>query len=176
MRTDSIYILDANTLITAKNLYYQFATFPGFWKVLVDLHQQGLVFTVESVRSEWIRNRNNRNAERDAEEDLAQWVRGEVPRGFFLPVNASDVVRAYREIMTWVHSRSNYREYAKARFANGADGWLIAYALVNSCTVVTLEERAPNAKRVIKIPDVCDRFDVDCVSTFDMLRELNVSF
>ena len=69
-----------------------------------------------------------------------------------------------------------YFDYAKAKFATGADGWLVAYARVHGATVVTNEQSAPDSKREIKLPDVCDQFEVQHKNTFAMLRTLNVCF
>lgn len=57
-----------------------------------------------------------------------------------------------------------------------AAGWLVAYASVEAVTVVTNEESAPDSKTVIKLPDVCNRFEVRCKKTFPMLRPLNIRF
>ncbi|MCY4482820.1 MAG: DUF4411 family protein [Spirochaetaceae bacterium] len=64
----------------------------------------------------------------------------------------------------------------EAKFATGADGWLVAYARVHRAIVVTNEQSAPESRREIKLPDVCDQFEVKHENTFAMLRALNVSF
>ncbi|MDE2795692.1 MAG: DUF4411 family protein [Gemmatimonadota bacterium] len=61
-------------------------------------------------------------------------------------------------------------------FATGADGWLVAYARVHGATVVTNEQSAPESRKEIKLPDVCDRFGVLRANTFAMLRALHVQF
>ena len=78
--------------------------------------------------------------------------------------------------MSWVKHHPTYYEYAKAKFASGADGWLVAYASVHGATVVTNEQPAPAAKRDVKPPDVCDEFGVSRASLFTMLRSLNARF
>ena len=52
----------------------------------------------------------------------------------------------------------------------------VAYARVHGATVVTNEQSAPESKREIKLPDVCDQFGVQHENTFAMLRALNVRF
>lgn len=66
--------------------------------------------------------------------------------------------------------------YAKAKFATGADGWLVAYARAHDAIVVTNEQSAPESRREVKLPDVCSQFGVKHENTFAMLRTLNVSF
>jgi hypothetical protein len=78
--------------------------------------------------------------------------------------------------MTWVQAQNQFSPPAKADFANGADGWLVAYARAKGCVVVTQEVPAPDARRKVPIPNVCQAFDVPFVNTFEMLRALGVQF
>jgi len=75
-----------------------------------------------------------------------------------------------------VQRNPQYFDHAKAKFATGADGWLVAYARVHGVTVVTNEERRPEAKREIKLPDVCAQFGVTYTDTFRMLKDLAIRF
>ena len=162
------HLVDADVLITAKNLYYAFDICPGFWNCLLHHHREGRVFSVDRVRNELLAGRST--------EDLVQWVRNEVPKGFFLPAETADVAQVYTEIMMWVQRHPAYFAHAKAKFATGADGWLVAYAQVHGATVVTNEQPAPAAKKDVKLPDVCDEFGVPRENTFDMLRALRAKF
>ncbi len=168
MMADRTYLVDSDVFITAKNLYYSFDICPGFWKCLVHHHREGRVFSVDRVRSELLAGHRK--------EDLVRWVRDVVPKGFFLPVDTDVVVRAYMDIMMWVQRHPRYFDHAKAKFATGADGWLVAYAQVHGATVVTNEQSAPESRKEIKLPDVCDQFKVRRDNTFVMLRALNVHF
>lgn len=163
-----IYLVDSDVFITAKNLYYAFDLCPVFWKSVVHHHEQGRVFSVDRVRSELLAGRKT--------EDLVQWVRNEVPEALFVGVDTAEVTAAYTDIMVWVQRHPGYYDYAKAKFATGADGWLVAYARVHGATVVTNEQSAPESKKEIKLPDVCTRFGVEYDNTFSMLRALGVRF
>ena len=121
------YVVDSDVFITAKNLYYSFDICPGFWKSVVHHHREGRVFSVDRARNELLAGHR--------EEDLVRWVRNEVPQGFFLPVDSAEVVSAYTDVMLWVQRDPGYFDYAKAKFATGADGWLVAYARVHDATV-----------------------------------------
>ena len=168
MMVDRTYLVDSDVFITAKNLYYSFDICPGFWKSVLHHHRKGRVFSVDRVRNELLAGRRT--------EDLVRWVREQVPEGFFLQADTDAVVRAYTEIMMWVQRHTGYFDYAKAKFATGADGWLVAYAQVHGATVVTNEQSAPESRREIKLPDVCDQFRVRQDDIFDLLRSLNVHF
>ena len=168
MKAHRPYLVDSDVLITAKNLYYAFDICPGFWKSLLHHHREGQVFSVDRVRGELLAGRSTEN--------LVKWVRNDVPEGFFLPADTDEVARVYTEIMLWVQRHPMYFDHAKAKFATGADGWLVAYALVHGAIVVTNEQPAPGSKKDVKLPDVCDKFEVSRESTFSMLRVLGARF
>jgi len=79
-------------------------------------------------------------------------------------------------MVNWVFNEPQFTPAARAEFASVADGWLVAYADVNDLVVVTQEEYAPEVKRKVPIPNVCEEFEVEYVNTFEMLRALNVKF
>ena len=168
MSAERLYILDSDVLITAKNLYYAFDLCPGFWESLIHYHGQGRLFSIDRVRGELLAGHKT--------EDLVQWVQDDLPRALFLSVDTDAVTRAYTEIMMWAQRHSNYFDHAKAKFATGADGWLVAYARVHAASVVTNEQPAPKSRKAIKLPDVCDQFAVKRENTFSMLRTLGARF
>lgn len=160
------FLLDSDVFITAKNAYYAFDIAPGFWDSLLRLHRGGRVFSVSRVRDELRMGRKT--------EDLYRWVSDVVPEGFFLDVDEQEVTDSFAEIMLWAQRHGQFTDGAKARFATGADGWLVAYARVHGFVVVTNEQPAPGSKTGIKIPDVCDKFGVVYENTFGLLRRLEV--
>ncbi|MDE0104206.1 MAG: DUF4411 family protein [Bryobacterales bacterium] len=161
MIADRIYLVDSDVFITAKNLYYSFDICPGFWKSMIHHHNRGRVFSIDRVRSELLAGLK--------EDNLVRWVRVDLPTSFFFPVDTDAVVSAYIEIMVWIQRDRRYFDHAKAKFATGADGWLVAYSLVHGTTVVTNEQSAPQSRKEVKLPDVCDRFRVRRANTFAML-------
>jgi hypothetical protein len=110
------------------------------------------------------------------DDDLVRWVQDTVPVDFFLSTHQADVVAAYTEVMLWVQRNPQYFDNAKAKFATGADGWLVAYARIHGSTVVTLEESRPESRNQIKLPDVCMQFGVRYENVFTMLRALQVQY
>lgn len=168
MITNQRFLLDADVFITAKNRYYSFDICPGFWTSMIHRHRRGCVFSIDRVRTELL--------DGDREDDVVCWVRDEVPDGFFLRSDAPRVVWALTDLMKWAQRHPRYESQAKEKFARGADAWLVAYGRVHGVTVVTNEQSAPESKKSIKLPDVCDEFDVRHVDLFSMLRALNVHF
>ena len=99
-----------------------------------------------------------------------------MPPSFFCNSNANDVSSAYTQIMLWVQRNSQFFDRAKAKFATEADGWLVAYSMVNGTVVVTNEQPRPESRNRVLLPDVCARFEVPYKDTFFMLRELSMKF
>jgi hypothetical protein len=106
---------------------------------------------------------------------LSQWAQG-LPGSFFDTTGDPSVAGEFGRIMGWVQAQAQYQPAAKAHFARGADGWLVAYAKTQGLTVVT--EEKPNAviQRKVPIPNVCTAIGVNWIDTFDMLRALGVAF
>jgi predicted nucleic acid-binding protein len=162
------FIVDADVLITAKNLYYAFDLCPGFWESVVHHHLAERVYSIDRVRGELLAGRKT--------EDLVVWVTDDLPTGFFLDTSADEVTAAYAEVMLWVQRNPQYLDRAKAKFATEADGWLAAYAMVHDAVVVTNEQPRPESRSRVLLPDVCTQFKVTTQGTFSMLRDLHVEF
>lgn len=168
MAEEKQYIVDSDVLITAKNLYYAFQICPGFWDSLLHFHSEGRVFSIDRVKSELLAGRKT--------EDLVLWVKNEVPDSFFLDMDGEDEASAYGDIMLWVQRSAQFFDNAKAQFATGADGWLVAYAKVHDAIVLTNEQFRADVKNRVPIPNVCKQFDVPYVDTFAALKDLSARF
>ncbi len=162
------YLIDSDVLITAKNRYYAFSICPGFWESLLYAHSQGRVHSIDRVRQELLSGR--------PDDDLVQWVSQSVPDAFFLGSDGADVVAAYTRIILWVTRHQQYQDEAKARFASGADGWLVAQGITRRRIIVTNEQPRPEARNQIKLPDVCNAFDVRYEDTFSLLHKLGARY
>ena len=157
------FLLDANTLIQAKNEYYGFDLCPGFWAWLEQENAAGEVFSIDRIQQE-LENGN------DA---LATWATAH-GNGFFQPVD-DQTNQAMAAVATWVQSR-NFTDNAKREFFSCADPFLIAHAMAHGQTVATHEVHVEGERRKVKIPTVCRGLNVPCVRTFDMLRQKQASF
>lgn len=168
MNAARTYIVDADVLISAKNRYYAFDICPGFWKSLIHHGRTGNIPGIDRVRNELLAGRKT--------EDLVQWVKNDLPTDFFLDTSDEDVTSAFADIMLWVQRSTRYFDRAKAKFATEADGWLVAYAMVNGVVVVTNEQPRPESRNRVLLPDVCTQFNVTYKDTFLMLKELSIQF
>jgi hypothetical protein len=108
-------------------------------------------------------------------DDLTQWANNDF-RVWFESTKVNDVLDAYREVIQWAMMQSQYTFAAKREFAEAenADAWVVAYAKAKGCVVVTQEKPAPQSKRKVKIPDVCNAFGVMWIDTFVMMRRLGI--
>ena len=66
-----MYLLDANTFIEAKNLYYTFGMAPGFWEWLTQAHANRLVASIDAVFDELQKQKD----------ELARWAK-QLPSSF----------------------------------------------------------------------------------------------
>ena len=160
---EAIYVLDANVFIEASRRYYAFDLAPGFWDNLIRLANADLIKSIDHIKRELDKGKD----------ELAAWVNHHFHHAFD-STNQSSIVRAYREIIKWVDSQSQFSDAARADFASGADGWLVAYAKVYDGIVVTHEVAAPESKIKVPIPNICVAFNIQFIDTFEMLRALGV--
>ncbi len=160
------FVLDADVFIQAHRRHYRFDICPGFWLTLARQHEAKRIFSIDKIRVELLA----------LSDQLSEWVKNRAPDTFFKGTADKAVTDAFRDMVNWVQSESQFTPEAKAEFASVADGWVIAYAKANGLVVVTHEEYAPDARKKVPIPNVCLEFDVEYSNTFDMLRDLRVQF
>ena len=160
----SFFVLDSNIFIEAHRRYYAFDICPGFWDSLAHYCRTHRLWSIDRVFEEL----------RESNDPLSDWVK-DAPEGLFVSTREEAIYNRYAEIIAWVDS-NEFAEQAKAEFARGADGWLIAYALVHGGVIVTHEEYASSVKRKVPIPNVCKQFNVEYTDTFTMIRDLDIAF
>jgi predicted nucleic acid-binding protein len=162
----TVYWLDTNVFIQAKNGPYNFKVFGVFWAFLHEQITAGTIRCPKMVYQEIVTNE-------DSLDDLAKWIKSRRQSGLVV-----DADRDVQKAMTMVsdHVLKNYAQHHAAQFLSGADPWLIAHALHTNGVVVTHEStRHPNAKTV-RIPDVCAAIGVPCMDTYKMLEKLGADF
>jgi hypothetical protein len=161
----NMYLLDANVFIEAARRYYAFDLAPPFWENLVRYAASGQIQSIDRIKKEL----------EQGNDELATWATTQFSDAF-ASTDEEDVIRSYSEVMGWVQAQGQFSDAAKAEFATGADGWLVAYAKCKGYIIVTHELPATDARRKVPIPNVCDAFDVNYHDTFEMLRQLGVRF
>ncbi|MCX7020888.1 MAG: DUF4411 family protein [bacterium] len=160
---EPVFLLDANVFIEAARRYYAFDLVPRFWDSLVEYASIGRIKSIDCVKQELERG----------QDELATWAK-ESFQDAFASTDEDDVIILYGKIINWVNIQSQFKDEAKATFASGADGWLVAYAKVMNYVIVTQELSEPLSRSKVKIPDVCIKGGVSFVNTFEMLRILGI--
>jgi predicted nucleic acid-binding protein len=159
-----IYLLDTNVFIEAYRRYYGLDLCPGFWDSVAHYCEEGRLLSIDRVRAEIYEG-----------DSLEDWIKN-APESLFVSTADEAVVHHYQQIIAAVQEDAQFLDTAKAEFASVADGWLIAYAAAHGTKVVTHEVLNADIRRRVPIPNVAEWFEIDCVDTFDMLRELEVQF
>ena len=110
------------------------------------------------------------------EDELKLWCEANLPNDFF--INTDPVLNNYVLIKRWIAKPNHYTNDAIEKFleTDSADPWLVAFAMSNNRTIVTYEKSEPNRKNKIKIPEVCNQFNVRYINAIEMFRELNENF
>ena len=158
------YWLDSNVFVQGSRGPYGFDIAPSFWILIDGLAADGRIACPLKVCDELL----------DGLDELANWGRVRRASGLFVDPDTAVQV-SLREIAAYVGTR--YRPIRETqRFLDKADPWVIAHAHAKGGKVVTLEKPVPNDSKIVKIPNVCHHFHVESISTYQMLRELGVSW
>jgi hypothetical protein len=161
-----LYLLDANVVITAHNLYYPIDGVPEFWSWLV---HKGNAGDLKIPRENY---EEIKDGGKDEEKDLLfGWITAEEVRAAILfneDVDPSLVGRVINDGYALDLTEDEVLQL-------GRDPFLIAYALASPADrcVVTTESSAPSKKRQNRrIPDVCATMGIICCNTFAMMKTL----
>lgn len=158
-----MYLIDSNAFMEANRLYYAFDIAPGFWVWVGDSSLAGQVASIDAVKDEITAGTG----------DLVDWATAQ-PDTFWL-TDTADVVSAMAELSGWATGPARqYRQAAIDEFLDSADYKLIAHAMAIGGSVVTREQPAPESRKKIKIPDVCDAFGVTWTDPFSLYRTLGM--
>jgi hypothetical protein len=160
------YLLDANTLIEAKNRYYRMTVCPAYWSWVGRSHDAGVVSSIEPVGAEL----------RRGNDELAEWAKNQA--GLFLPVSDEATQQAFVQVAAHVASQVAVMKVgALEDFLDGADPWLIAKAITTKdAVIVTHEQFNPQTRRKYSIPNVCQHFGVAWIDTFELLGRTDAKF
>lgn len=157
------YLLDSNTYIQAKNQYYGMDICPAYWDWLDKQFASGELGSIDMIGREL----------KDGNDELAQWAKDRPKH--FVANDDEATQKVFTEIVTSVMNGS-YNSGNRDNFLAKADPWIIAKAKSIGATVVTHEAVVSSAKKVVKIPNICHEFEVPCISTFQLLRDLQAKF
>lgn len=158
-----IYLLDSNTYIQAKNTYYHMDICPAYWDWLDKQFEAGLISSIKMVKDEL----------KSGDDDLADWVKKR--DSHFISNNDEKTQNAFSAIAAAI-MQGDYNLANRDNFMAKADPWLIAKAMTLGATIVSQELRVPLSSKSVKIPNICDIFNIQCINTFQFLKLLKANF
>lgn len=154
-----MFLVDTNILVDASRRYYGFDFVPSFWEFVDDQFSKGNLVSIREVFDEL----------KSGNDELTRWVTARSQ--YFVRIKDAQTLDKMTEIAQWVTSQS-YKQSAVDEFLNVADYYLVAYAAAHGLILLTNETPAPESKKRVKIPDVCNAFRVRYADTFEMMRVL----
>ena len=159
-----LYLLDANVLIDANRDYYPLDRVPQFWDWLAAMGRLGRVKVPVEIYEEIVLPRPHK------QDLLVDW----------LTTNKDTLVlpcQVVPHLVATVTDLSYAQDLTDDEIEKiGRDPFLVAYAVgrTSERCIVTTEHSKPSRKRANrKLPDVCGDFNIRCIDTFRMTRELN---
>lgn len=141
---------------------------PGFWDFIDKKNSETVVYSVRNIYDELFRGGDK--------DELVSWVKERKDVGLFLEVDDNDTQLEYQKIVQYVNDHPIFSPQEKIRFLSEADPWLIAKAKTFGAKVVTNEVLVGLNSTKVKIPNICNEFEVEYISLFDFLRELKAEF
>lgn len=158
-----LYLIDANTVIDAKDLYFAIDQVPEYWEWLIHQGQLGNVKMPTETFEEV-------SPGRDKDDPFYKWRKDKSTAEALLLEEEVDYAAVQRVLAEGYAPDLNDNEIDQI----GRDPFLIAYALDNPArTIVTTEVSKPTLTRQNRrVPDVCGYFGVPCINTFQMNRAL----
>ncbi len=160
------YWVDASVWIEAHLRNYPIGMADSFWQWVAGQVEVGNIVSPRRVYQEVAENEKH-------QDELAKWVRHRREKG--LCIAPSRFVQERLQSVT-EYVVTKYLIVEALDFLKGADPWIIAHALEDHGIVVTKESETRSNAQKTRIPDVCDHFNVKCVDTLEMLKQLKAKF
>lgn len=159
----AIYLLDSNYWIYGMRAY-PLDLFPSFWDKMES----------HIVNSDVVIHQTVLDEIRCKDDTLKTWF--DSLKSYKPMKTSKNIMPDYLKIIGWAEN-AGYTKEAIAEFEDQsrADAWLCAESKLNNYVLVTNEKRS-NSKNKIKIPNVCDQFNIDCIDNFSFMRSFNFKF
>lgn len=157
LRLQEGYCIDTSALIDLHTNHYPPDIFPGLWKDLEILVDQGLLIAPDEVFREICAK----------DDGLAKW--GKSNKKMFIPLDvdqSQEVSRILEKFPGLVDQNKTIPE---------ADPFLIALAKCRAWTIVT-SEKPNNSPVKPKIPNVCKSLNVKWIKLLEFFREVELKY
>lgn len=160
------YLFDTNFFLDSHLRYYSHTFFNDFWELISYLSKKDNFKSIVKVKQELIIK----------DDWISGFIKNNLPKQFF--INETKYGESYIQIINYSQNL-NVREIAKEKFADDkrADAWLIAVALKDGYTIVSNEKIVDiKEKKNIKIPRVCQDFQIECIDIFSFIQDNEIEF
>ena len=161
------FILDANSFIEPYRIYYPFDLASSFWRQMFDcITNNENVIILDVVYKEILR----------LDGELSVWMKN-IPKNKIINQLNKITIEIYADIIKFIITSGYYRqEAARVWTANlVADPWIISYASYSNATIITHEKKRilylTAKSKIVKIPEVADRFNIKCENLFYFMRK-----
>lgn len=144
-----LFLFDANAWITGYSELYPQVVFPNVWRRMSDEVEAGVIASPEEIINEVTAQDDEINA----------WV-SERKEKLLAPLSASGKAQ---EVFDAVQELQD--KHGDIGTRTGADYFLICWGKAMECPIITLEKNEKN-----KIPVVCRKEDVECISFGELMR------
>ena len=148
------YVFDTNVFSQIFGSYYP-SSFSALRQVLEESLLEGRITSTREVLRE-LENCRHR--------ELIHWAK---KRDYAFPAPTADEAEIVRQIFSIQHFQANIERKKLFSVMPNADCFVIARAKALGATVVTLEKFTGSGA---KIPDICKRFNVDCISLSEFMK------
>ena len=155
-----MYVFDTSALSELFGSYYR-SRFPTLWELFDELVEDGSITSTREVA---------REIKQYSRGDLEEWTQEN--RNVFSTPTAAEA-EFVRKIYQVKHFRQNIELKKIQKGGLNADPFVIAKAAVNDAMVVTLETEKPNA---VRIPNICEHFEIQCINLEDFMEEEDWEF
>ncbi len=156
------YCLDTNCFIEPWNSFYSYKSHKSYWEdfVLPEI-TAGRLIVLDEVYQELSRKGD----------DLFKWLKGHkikdsgvvIETDVDLALQVQDLLEKYPRLVDSRRGRS------------AADPFLVEYAKGNAVPLITLEMPSGNLDKP-KIPDVCKAESAECISFYEYIDRVGISF
>ena len=169
------YLIDANALITPYQTYYAFDLVPQFWDFLAEQVANGNIIIIDKIYDEIAANKDKKKTS-DA---LQLWI--ETLSKYKKSVRTKEILVSYSYVVNHINDSGKYTDSAVRLWFDEkhADPWLVATAKAENHKIITFETSKGATSKgqswsVVKIPNVCEDLDVECVGLFNVLHKLGL--
>lgn len=165
-----MFLLDSNIFISSYRTFYAPSFCYGFWQVLDILYDNHRWCSLDMVYKEL-----TRNSESEKSDHVCKWA--ESRQSYFRTFDANEELGKINDYLDNQAVNKKFNPLQVEKFLNGADPFIIAYAMKHELTLVTQETpepdfkyEDPNNKIKIKIPNVCRNFNVRYRMLWDFMK------